>query len=79
MRERPHPTRIPSVDPLPGHTATPQISTPVIDPHRRLPDVGVKITPRLDDEDQRDFAKEDEDALAALEQIERAMRGQMPG
>lgn len=77
MRERPHPTRIPSVDPLPGHT--PQISTPVIDPERRLPDVSVKITPRLDNEDQRDFAKEDEDALAALEQIERAMRGQMPG
>ena len=79
MRERPHTTRIRSEDPLPGPVVAPQISTPVIDTPGRLPSVGVKIAPRLDDADLRAFAKEDEDALAALEQIENALRGTLPG
>ena len=45
----------------------------------RLNTKGVKVTPRLDGEDQRDFAQEDEDAIRALEQIEKSLRGQLPG
>jgi hypothetical protein len=40
---------------------------------------GVKVIPKLDSTDDRDFAKEDEDALLALEQIEKSLRGQLPG
>jgi hypothetical protein len=45
----------------------------------RMNTKGVKVTPRLDSDDQRDFAQEDEDAIRALEQIEKSLRGQLPG
>ena len=87
MREKPRFTRTPTEDSLPV-VDPPQMSTPVIElqdvehqssPRPRAPNRGVKITPRLDDRDLRDFAREDEEALVALEKIEKAMRGQLPG
>jgi hypothetical protein len=72
MAEKPQPDPVPIDDP-PPHPAEPlQIDTPVID-------MGVKILPRMDSSEQRDFAREDEDALVALEQIEKSLRGQLPG
>ncbi len=65
-----------------------QIDTPVIDiqdlehnpgPDTRVPNKGVKIEPRMDGVDERDFVKEDEAALEALAQLEKSLRGQLPG
>jgi hypothetical protein len=88
MREKPQPDPVPSDDP-PPHPAEPlQIDTPVIDmqdlehkpgPGTRVPNKGVKIVPRMDSTEEHDYAKEDEDALLALEQIEKSLRGQLPG
>jgi hypothetical protein len=88
MPEKPQPDPVPSDDP-PPHPAEPlQITTPVIDiqdlernptPDTRVSNKGVRVIPRMDGEDHRDFAKEDEDALVALEQIEKSLRGQLPG
>ena len=87
MREKPRFTRTPTEDSLPV-VDPPQMSTPVIEmqdavhqpsPGARMPNRSAKLTPRLDDADLRDFAKEDEDALVALEQLEKALRGQLPG
>ena len=73
--------RLPCPEPL-------QIDTPVIDmqdlEHQpgldtRVSNKGVKIMPKMDSGDERDLAKEDEDALLALEQIEKSLRGQLPG
>jgi hypothetical protein len=69
-------------------TQAPKLETPVIQmqdvEHQaraatRVNTKGVKVTPRLDSGDQRDFAREDEDAIRALEQIEKSLRGQLPG
>ena len=87
MREKPRFTRTPTEDSLPV-VDPPQMTTPVIElqdvdrqpsARPRAPNRGVKITPRLDDTDLRDFAREDEEALVALEKLEKAMRGQLPG
>jgi hypothetical protein len=88
MREKPQPDPVPADDP-PPHPAEPlQIDTPVIDmqdlEHKpghdtRVSNKGVKVVPQMDSTDQHDFAKEDEDALLALEQIEKSLRGQLPG
>ena len=88
MPEKPQPDPVP-VDEPPPHPAEPlQITTPVIDiqdlehkpsSHTRMSNKGVKVIPKMDSDDQRDFAKEDEDALVALEQIEKSLRGQLPG
>jgi hypothetical protein len=88
MAEKPQPDPVPIDDP-PPHPAEPlQIDTPVIDmqdlehkPHAgtRVSNKGVKILPRMDSSEQRDFARDDEDALVALEQIEKSLRGQLPG
>jgi pyruvate/2-oxoacid:ferredoxin oxidoreductase alpha subunit len=88
MREKPQPDPVPTDDP-PPHPAEPlQIDTPVIHmqdlEHQpaavpRVSNKGVKVIPKLDSTDDRDFAKEDEDALLALEQIEKSLRGQLPG
>jgi len=65
-----------------------QIDTPIIDiqdlehnpgPHTRMPNKGVRIEPRMDSVDERDFVKEDEAALEALAQLEKSLRGQLPG
>ena len=55
------------------------ITTPVIDmgPGTRVSNKGVRVEPRMDGGELRDFAREDEDALVALEQIEKASRGQL--
>ncbi|HUQ09095.1 MAG TPA: hypothetical protein VM146_02180 [Steroidobacteraceae bacterium] len=66
----------------------PKLETPVIQsqdvehqprPETRVNNKGVKITPRLDSDDTRDFAREDEDALKAMEEIEKQYRDQPPG
>lgn len=66
----------------------PRIDTPVIQsqdvehqprPETRVSNKGVKITPHLDEDDRRDFAKEDEEALRAIEEFERQYRRQAPG
>ena len=65
-----------------------QIETPVIDiqdlehnpgPQTRVPNKGVKIEPRMDSGDLREFAKEDQAALEAIEQLEKSLREQLPG
>ena len=88
MAEKPQPDPVPIDDP-PPHPAEPlQIDTPVIDmqdlehkPGRdtRVSNKGVRIEPRLDSDDARDLANEDEDAMRALEQIEKSLAGQLPG
>ena len=88
MAEKPQPDPVPADEP-PPHPAEPlQIYTPVIDmqdlEHQpgtdtRVSNKGVKIMPTMDNSEERDFAKEDEDALLALEQIEKSLRGQLPG
>ena len=88
MAEKPQPDPVPTDDP-PPHPAEPlQIDTPVIQmqdlEHKpsastRVSNKGVKIEPRMDGTEVHDFAKEDEDALLALEQIEKSLRGQLPG
>ena len=64
------------------------IETPVIDiqdlehkpgPQTRVPNKGVKIEPTIDSIDERDFAREDEAALKALEEFEKSLREQPPG
>jgi hypothetical protein len=40
---------------------------------------GVRIEPRLSKDDLRNLADEDEEAMRALEQIEKSMAGQLPG
>jgi hypothetical protein len=66
----------------------PKLETPVIQsqdlehqarPGTRISNKGVRITPHLDDQDQRDFAKEDEEAVKAIEELERQYRRQLPG
>lgn len=65
----------------------PHIETPVIDiqdlEHRSWPDTrvsnkGLKVEPRIDVDDMRDLAKEDEEAIEALEELERTIRRQAP-
>jgi hypothetical protein len=65
-----------------------QITTPVIDiqdlEHHatvdtRVSNKGVRVEPRMDDGDERDLAKGDEDALRALEQIEKLLREELHG
>jgi hypothetical protein len=66
----------------------PKVETPVIQsqdlehqprPESRVSNKGVKITPHLDEQDRRDFAREDEEALRAMEEIEKQYREQTPG
>lgn len=76
MVEKPQPDPVPIDDP-PPHPAEPlQIDTPVIDmqdlehkpgPDTRVSNKGVKVVPSV---------KEDEDALRALEQIEKSLKRQ---
>ena len=71
MREKPQPDPVPSDDP-PPHPAEPlQITTPLI--HLK------RIEPKFDSEDQRDFVREEEAALIALEEFEKSLRVQPPG
>ncbi len=65
-----------------------QITTPVIDiqdlEHHasvdtRVSNKGVRIEPRMDGADDRDLVKADEDALRALEQIEKLISGELHG
>lgn len=66
----------------------PKIETPVIDiqdlehkPSRetRVNNKGVKIEPKFNDLDLRDFAREDAAAIEALEEFEQQIRNQVPG
>lgn len=80
MAEKPQPDPVPVDDP-PPHPAEPlQITTPVIGiQDRRVSNKGVRVEPRMDSSELRDFAREDEDAMLALEQIEKSIRGQLRG
>jgi hypothetical protein len=60
----------------------PQIDTPVIDmqdlehkpgPETRMSNKGVKIEPKMDSDDARDFASEDASALDAIEAFEKSL------
>ena len=71
-----------------GVKDAPKVETPVIqsqdlehqpDPATRVSNKGVKITPHLDEGDTRDFAREDEDAVRAMEELEKQYREQLPG
>ena len=91
MRERPHPNRTPIIETLPDPPNPPHIETPVIQTQdleyvaaegTRVSNKGVKITPTIDTaliDQQREPDAEDQDALRSLEQIEKSLRGQMPG
>lgn len=66
----------------------PKIETPVINiqdlehnptPQTRVPNKGVKVEPKIDSNDLRDFAKEDEAAIEALEELEKQIKRQAPG
>jgi hypothetical protein len=66
----------------------PHIETPVIDiqdlehqatPQTRVSNKGVKIEPTIDALDTRDFAREDEAAIEALEEFEKQLKKQPPG
>jgi hypothetical protein len=79
---------VPEPDERAVPTQAPKLETPVIQmqdlahqprSETRVNNKGVKITPPLDSGDERDFAREDEDAIRALEQIEKSLRGQLPG
>jgi hypothetical protein len=88
MPQPPQPDSAPGDEP-PPHPAEPlQIETPVIDiqdlehnpgPQTRVSNKGVKIEPTLDGAGERDFAREDEAVLVALEELEKSLRGQLPG
>jgi hypothetical protein len=76
MNEKPDYDALPVEDP-------PQMTTPVIQtqdleytpgPLTRVSNKGVKITPSLDGE-EHDQAKEDEEAIHALEQLEESVKG----
>ena len=89
MIEKPDPGPAPDEEEPPPHPAEPlQIDTPVIDiqdlEHKpgsatRVSNKGVKIEPRFNSEDNRDLARDEEQALLALEQIEQAMQGRLHG
>jgi len=82
MAEKPQPDPVPADDP-PPHPAEPlQIDTPVIDmqdlehkpgPDTRVSSKGVRIEPTLGD-DTHDFAREDEAALHAIEELEKYLK-----
>ena len=76
MKEQPQPDPVPEDEP-PPHPAEPlQIDTPVID----MQDLGhVRIEPKMDSADMSDLGKEGEDVLIALEQLEKSLRGSLPG
>jgi len=82
MREKPQPDPVPLDDP-PPHPAEPlQITTPVIELQSLAPGrsvKGTKIEPTFDSDDLRDFAREDENALVAIEEFEKMLREQPPG
>ena len=89
------PSKTPQIDHVPEDVLpeadaarAPHIDTPIIQsqdlehqarPETRISNKGLKITPHLDDQDRRDFAKEDEEALRAIEEFERQYRRQAPG
>jgi hypothetical protein len=64
------------------------IETPIIDiqdlehkdgPRTRVSNKGVKIEPSMDSTDEINLGNTDEDMLDALEELEKSMRGQLPG
>ena len=85
MREKPETYRLDGdLPPL----ELPQIDMPLIDmqdlEHKpsaetRVNSKGVKVEPRIDSTDERDFAREDQAAIEALEELERSIRRQAPG
>jgi hypothetical protein len=87
MPEKPQPDRVPD-DESPPHPAEPlQIDTPVIDmqdlehkagPDTRVSNKGVRVEPTIDSADLRDFAKEDDAALDAIEKLEKSLSRQLP-
>ena len=88
MAETPQINHLPEDEPGALPVEAPKVETPVIqsqdlehqpEPATRMSNKGVKITPRHDPEDTRDFAREDEDALRAMEELEKQYRERLPG
>lgn len=81
MHEKPHPDRDPDNEvPSPHLGEPPQIDTPVIDMQNleRVTSQGVRVEPTIDNASLRDFAKDDEAALAAIEKLDRSLGEQLP-
>ena len=87
MPEEPQPNPVPADEPPPPHPAEPlQIFTPVIDIQKsghkadaRMPNKGARLEPKIDSADARDFAREDEEALDAIEKFEKSLNRQLLG
>ncbi len=88
MAETPQIDHVPEDESRPLPVETPKVETPLIqsqdlehqpEPGTRVSNKGVKVTPPLDEDDHRDFAREDEDALRAMEELEKQYREQLPG
>ena len=60
-------------------TVMPQRQKPIDEPPAHETPVIVKVEPKLDIDDLRDFAKEDEAMFKALEEVEREISEQPPG
>lgn len=88
MAQQPQPQPNPEPVEPPPHPVEPlQIETPVINmqdleyvanAQTRVSNKGVRIEPRIGDDDERDLAKEDEAAIEALEEFEKSIRNQPP-
>ena len=83
MPERPQPDRAPEDDlpdqDSPPHPAEPlQLDTPLIDmgSATRVSTSGLRLEPKMDSADLRDFAQEDAAALDAIEKFEKSLRRQ---
>ena len=83
MAENPKPDTPPGDEP-PPHPAEPlEIETPEIDiqdlehkpgPRTRVSNKGVKIEPKFSEQDERDFEREHEAAIEALEEVEKQLK-----
>jgi hypothetical protein len=87
MAETPQIDHVPEDESRALPASTPTLETPVIqsqdlehrsEPGTRVSNKGVKITPPLDEDDRRDFVREDEEALRAMEELEKQYRRQLP-
>lgn len=91
MTERSPTHHISDADLLALPVDPPQIDTPVIDiqdlehkpgPGTRVSNKGVKVEPATDEvreADEREFAKEDAEAIDAIEEFEKSLARQPPG
>jgi hypothetical protein len=88
MAETPQIDHVPEDESRALPIEAPKVETPIIQsqdvehqpaPGTRVSNKGVKVTPHVDEADTRDFAREDEEALRAMEELEKQYREQLPG